>query len=181
MVFLPLVLDVIADRSLIAPDRAHKISARLEALTHEIAFALAINSRKMDRALALDISHHAGNRIFRWNQQKHMHMIGQQVSFLDFGLFLRRKLPKNFTRRLTEAPLEANEMGCRGRDRYSGSLWPRFRAKARSNTSRATTTSHTAMPMLLHTTSWSLEVRPGFRPARTSPVSQVIFGRPSGK
>jgi hypothetical protein len=31
-----------------------------------------------------------------------MHVIGQQVSFLDFGLFLRRKLPKNFTQRLAQ-------------------------------------------------------------------------------
>ena len=31
-----------------------------------------------------------------------IHMIGQQVSFLDFGLFLRRKLPKNFTQHLAQ-------------------------------------------------------------------------------
>src|SRR5271169_1395266 len=51
---------------------------------------------QMDRALAFDVSDHLRHRILRWNGKQHMHVIWQQMPFLDLRLLLRRELTEDF-------------------------------------------------------------------------------------
>jgi hypothetical protein len=63
-------------------------------LAHEVAFALSIDPRQVDRALALDEPDDLRHRIFRRNRQQHVDMVGHQMPFLDFRFFLQRELPE---------------------------------------------------------------------------------------
>ena len=65
LIFLLLIANVGADGFLIAPDRVDVESPGSEVLPHEIAFALSINPGHVDRALALDETHHLRHRVFR--------------------------------------------------------------------------------------------------------------------
>ncbi len=102
LVFLLLVLDVLSDRHFVASNRAHKITMRPEALTHEIALSFAVDPRQVDRALAFDAPHHVRHRIFRWNRQKHVNMVRKQMPLFDLRFFLGRELSKNLAQRLPQ-------------------------------------------------------------------------------
>ena len=57
-VFLFLVADVLADHGFIPAYRGHHVPSRPEVLTNEILLALSIDPGKMNRTLALDVSHY---------------------------------------------------------------------------------------------------------------------------
>ena len=71
-------------------------------LPHEIAFALSINPRHVDRALALDETYHLRHRVFRRDRQQHVHVIGHQMPFLDLRFLLKRKLAEHFAQMPTQ-------------------------------------------------------------------------------
>ena len=48
-----------------------------------VAFSFQTVARHVDRALALQIPHHAGNCQLRWNIDQHVHVIDQHVPLLD--------------------------------------------------------------------------------------------------
>ena len=54
----------------------------------------------MDRALALDETDHLRNRIFRWDGNHHVNVVGHQVPLFDSALLLLRQFPKH----LSEVP-----------------------------------------------------------------------------
>lgn len=85
--------------------------------------------------------------------------------------------------RLGQPPLPRvlKSLEARGRWSYRASFLPIPASRARMKISLPTTTSQTAMPMLLQTISSSADSLPLLVPASTSPVSQLISGRPSGK
>src|SRR5271170_906935 len=89
LVFVFLILDIFPDDCFISTYGRDEISACPEALTHKPALPLAIGTGKVDRAFAFDVPDHLTNRVFRWNRQQHVNMIGHQMAFLDpaFPLF----------------------------------------------------------------------------------------------
>src|SRR5574338_138078 len=80
LVLLLLVLDVLADHGFIAADRRYEVPAGPEVLPHEVALALPIHPRQMDRALALDEADHLRNRVLRRDRDHHVHVVGHQVA-----------------------------------------------------------------------------------------------------
>ena len=66
-------------------------------LANEAPFALAIDPRQMDGALALDLADCLGHSQFWRDRIHHMHVIGHQMSLDDLAAFLRRKLTKHAT------------------------------------------------------------------------------------
>ena len=70
------------------PNRVHEKAARPEVLPGIVALPFEEVPCDMDRALALEVAHHAGNRQLWRNVDQHVDMIGQQVSLLDPTAFL---------------------------------------------------------------------------------------------
>src|SRR5271167_260681 len=71
-----------------------KYSRAQKTLTDKAALPLAINSRKMNRALAFDVPDHLTDRVFRRNRQQHVNMIWHQMAFFDAALPLFGQLSK---------------------------------------------------------------------------------------
>ena len=69
-----------------------EIPARPEALSDEPALSFAVNSRKMDRALAFDVPNHLTDRIFRRYRQQHVNVVGHQVPLFDAAFSLLGQL-----------------------------------------------------------------------------------------
>jgi hypothetical protein len=90
------------DRLFVASNRAHEITARPEALPHEIALSFAVRPRQMDRALSLDVPDHVRHRVLWWDRQKHVNMVRKQMPLFDLRFFLSRKLTKNFAQRFPQ-------------------------------------------------------------------------------
>ena len=80
MVFLFLVPDLLTDHLLVAPDRGDEIAPGPAVLPYEVALALPIRSRHMDRALPLDEAHHLRHRVLGWYGYHHVHVIGASAS-----------------------------------------------------------------------------------------------------
>jgi hypothetical protein len=55
---------------------------------------------QIDRAFALDEADHMRNRIFRWDGNHHVNVVGHQVPLFDSALLLLRQFPKH----LSEVP-----------------------------------------------------------------------------
>ena len=66
LIFHFLALDVFPDRSFVSPHGRDEISSRSEMLPYKIAPPFPVNAGQMDRTLALDISNHLRDRVFRW-------------------------------------------------------------------------------------------------------------------
>ena len=80
-----LVPDVSADRLLVPAHRRNEIAARPELVSGEVLrFSLEI-LRDPNRAfsLALDEADHLGDRVFWWDRNQHVHMIGHQMALLN--------------------------------------------------------------------------------------------------
>ena len=53
------------------------------------------------RARARDTAHHITHRMFRWNADANMHMIGHQVPFYDLAILLPRELAQHLSEMLS--------------------------------------------------------------------------------
>jgi len=102
LVFTFLVLDVFPDDRFVSTYGRDEIPARPEALSDEPALSFAVNSRKMDRALAFDVPNHLTDRIFRRYRQQHVNVVGHQMPFFDAAFSLLGQLPEY----RTEMPLQ---------------------------------------------------------------------------
>src|SRR5690242_18025712 len=60
----------------------------------------------MNRALALDKSHHLRHRILGRNRDHHMHMIGHQVPFLDPALLPGSQVAEHLSQVLAQLPIQ---------------------------------------------------------------------------
>src|SRR5262249_11632969 len=106
LVFFLLMPNVLSYQRLISPHRRNEISTRPEVLTDEISLPLSIHPRYVDRALALDEPHHLRHRILRWHRYHHVHMIWQQMSFLDLALLLTRQLLEHLPKVPTQLSIQ---------------------------------------------------------------------------
>ena len=75
-------------------------------LTYEIPLLLSVNPCQVYCTLALDVSDHLGHRIFRRDCDHHMHMIRQQMSFLDLALFLGCQLAEYLPKMLSQLQIQ---------------------------------------------------------------------------
>src|SRR5574338_469211 len=116
LVLLLLVLDVLADHGFIAADRRYEVPAGPEVLPREVALALPIHPRQMDRALALDEADHLRNRVLRRDRDHHVHVVGHQVPFHDLALLLRCKLAKYLPEVLAQLPVQGPTAALRDKD-----------------------------------------------------------------
>jgi hypothetical protein len=72
----------------------------------KIPAALTIDTRKMDRTLALDVADHLRYGILGRDRYEHVDMIRHQVPLLYPTLLVRGQLPKHFTQMLTQLSVQ---------------------------------------------------------------------------
>ena len=75
-VFGFLVLDVAPDFLRVPAHRVHEEAPRPQMLPGVVAFPLQTVACDVDRALALQVAHHAGDRQLRRNADKHVDVVG---------------------------------------------------------------------------------------------------------
>jgi hypothetical protein len=106
LVFLLLIPDVIPNHFLIPTHRGHEVSPRPEMLPYEVLLPLPVHPRQMDSALALDKPHHLRHRIFGRNRDHDVHVVWQQMTFLDPAFLLFGQLSKHFSQMLSQCPVQ---------------------------------------------------------------------------
>ena len=78
-----LLPDVLGDRRLIQPDGRHVVALRPELPVAELVLQVRMPVEYHQRALALQVSHHARHAVFRRYGHQHVHVVGHQVA-LDY-------------------------------------------------------------------------------------------------
>ncbi len=97
LVFELLVLDIFSDDDFIPANRRNEIPPGPKMLANVPTFALAIDSRQMDRALSLDVPDNLAHRIFRRYRQQHVYVVRHQMAFLNTAFALFGQLSKHRT------------------------------------------------------------------------------------
>jgi len=110
-IFLILAADVLPNHRLITAYRGDEVSARPEVLPDEVALALHVRSRDVDRALTLYVPHHLRYRILRWDRDHHVYMIRHQMPFLDPALLLLGQSPEHLPKLQAQLPIQHLAMG----------------------------------------------------------------------
>jgi hypothetical protein len=90
----------------VAADGGHEVPARPKVLPDEVPPTLSVDPRQMDRALPLDEPDHLRHRVIGRDRDQHMHVIRQQVPFLDPTLFLLRQLPEHLPQVLPQPAIQ---------------------------------------------------------------------------
>ena len=92
----PLVLNVLPHDVLIETDCGDGVSSRPEVFGSERAAALGIETVRADGALPFEESDDVGNRVFRWNGDDEVQMIGERIAFDDLAFLLLGELADDF-------------------------------------------------------------------------------------
>ena len=90
-------LNVLPNVLLFKANRRHRISARPEFLTVEVALPPAKLPSYRNRALPLHIADDLRDRVFRGNVDHHVDVVLHHVTFDNLALFLDRQLVKHRT------------------------------------------------------------------------------------
>ncbi len=83
-----LVLDIFPYLRLIQAHCVHIISSRPKMMPFEIPFQTAMLLKRYHRAFALQVTNHAGYRIFGRNRQAHMNMVYAKITLYDFNTLI---------------------------------------------------------------------------------------------
>ena len=78
-----LLPDVFRDRRLVEPDGRHVVTLRPELPVAEFVLQVRVPVEYHQRALALQVSHHARHAVFRRYSHQHARVVGHQVA-LDY-------------------------------------------------------------------------------------------------
>ena len=89
-----LVPDIGPYHVLVEPNGRNEITARPKMLSREIAFSTAEFARDLNRALALEVAHHIGNRLLRRDADANVDVIPHQVAFHDLRLLVPGEVVK---------------------------------------------------------------------------------------
>jgi hypothetical protein len=81
-----------------------KISASPKALADKISLPFSVHTRDVDGTLSLDKADHLRHRVFRRDQDQHMHVIRLHMALLDPTLLLRSQLAEYFPKMLSYLP-----------------------------------------------------------------------------
>lgn len=76
IIFSFLVANVVPNHSLVPADCRYQITSRPEMLANIILFSFPVRSRKVDRALALDVTNHPRHGVIRRYRDQDMHKAG---------------------------------------------------------------------------------------------------------
>jgi len=106
LIFLLLLLDVGSDDGLVPTNGRDEIASGPEMLAYEVALSLAIDPRKMDGALALDVTDHLGDGVFRRNGDHHVHRIDHEVAFLNSIFLLLRQIAEHLAQMVPDLTIE---------------------------------------------------------------------------
>jgi len=90
------MLNIRADRRFIPTDGRDKIPTSPKVLPRKVALTLGIDTRKMNRTLAFDVSNNLGHGILRRNRYQHVTMVRPQMPLFDPTLLVQGRLVKNF-------------------------------------------------------------------------------------
>src|SRR5574340_683181 len=97
LVLFLLVADVVADGCFVSPYGRYEVAPCPEVLPNEVALVVEEPSGDVDRALSLDVPHHLGDRVLRWNRDQHVHVIRHEVTFKHLALLLPRQRSKHLS------------------------------------------------------------------------------------
>ncbi len=88
-----LLPDVFGDRRLVQPDGRHVVALRPELPVAELVLQVRVPVEYHQRALALQVSHHARHAVFRRYGHQHVHVVGHQVPLYDLDALVLAELP----------------------------------------------------------------------------------------
>jgi hypothetical protein len=103
-----LVPNVLPDHLFVPAHCRYEVPPRPEVLPHVVPLLFRIHPGDVDRTLPLDVSDDLRHRMLRGDRNHHVHVIRQQMTFLDPALFLLRQTTKyisQLTPNLTEYAL----------------------------------------------------------------------------
>src|SRR5215472_8280797 len=83
-----------------------EVSPGPEMLPYEIALPLAVDTGQMDSALPFNVRDHFRHRIFRWNRNHHVNMVGHQMPLLDPALLLHCQSAEHLPEMLPQLPVQ---------------------------------------------------------------------------
>ena len=89
-----LLPDVFGDRRLVQPDGRHVVALRPELPVAEFALQARVPVEYHQRALALQVSHHARHAAFRRYGHQHMHVVGHLVPLHYLDALVLAELPE---------------------------------------------------------------------------------------
>ena len=89
-----LLPDVLGDRRLVQPDGRHVVSLRPELPVSELVLQARVPVEYHQRALALQVSHHARHAVFRRYGHQHVHVVGHQVPLYYLDALVLAELPE---------------------------------------------------------------------------------------
>ncbi len=89
-----LLPDVFGDRRLVQPDGRHVVSLRPELPVSELVLQARVPVEYHQRALALQVSHHARHAVFRRYGHQHVHVVGHQVPLYYLDALVLAELPE---------------------------------------------------------------------------------------
>ena len=89
-----LLPDVLGDRRLVQPDGRHVVALRPEFPVAELALQVRVPVEYHQRALALQVSHHARHAVFRRYGHQHVHVVGHQVPLYYLDALVLAELPE---------------------------------------------------------------------------------------
>lgn len=96
LIILPLVLDVLLDGLFIDANGADEVSSRPEALFANGSSLLGKRVMGLDGAFALEEPHDMGNRIFWWNGDEEVQVIGCSSTFQNLRFFAGSEFSEHF-------------------------------------------------------------------------------------
>ena len=89
-----LLPDVLGDRRLVQPDGRHVVALRPELPVAELVLQVRVPVEYHQRALALQVSHHARHAVFRRYGHQHVHVVGHQVPLYYLDALVLAELPE---------------------------------------------------------------------------------------
>ncbi len=89
-----LLPDVFGDRRLVQPDGRHVVALRPELPVAELVLQARVSVEYHQRALALQVSHHARHAVFRRYGHQHVHVVGHQVPLYYLDALVLAELPE---------------------------------------------------------------------------------------
>ena len=89
-----LLPDVFGDRRLVQPDGRHVVALRPELPVAELVLQARVPVEYHQRAIALQVSHHARHAVFRRYSHQHVHVVGHQVPLYYLDALVLAELPE---------------------------------------------------------------------------------------
>ena len=89
-----LLPDALGDRRLVQPDGRHAVALRPELPVAELVLQARVPVEYHQRALALQVSHHARHAVFRRYGHQHVHVVGHQVPLYDLDSLVFAEPPE---------------------------------------------------------------------------------------